>query len=436
MDCWLTVPAVWSDQARHATKAAAKAAGFGSRAGDTISVISEPEAAAITVLKKYAQVGSINALQIGQVVLICDCGGGTVDITTYTIVETTPRLEFEEIVVGDGKACGSTFVDRNLHALMRERFGQAFDDVEPRRKGPGSRFMNQWESVKRSFGQSGSYLTKEIGPLNMRGVFTSEWYDDEDCLVKLTYEDVEGLFQPVVADIIGLVSDQSLELQKQWRALDRVLLVGGFGDSEYLHKKLSEWCEQNGISQAECPENPQAAIVRGAALRGLEGIAPNRRRCRRHYGVKISLPFREGIDPPSKGYTSRWSGRRSCRDRVDWLISKGDLVDQDTVRKVKICIYCRRDDDRWHKTRLVSSTLEVPPQYADDPRVDSVGTVTTDFRETNPSDFQSHREGLFGKKLWKLDFQLQVGFGSQAGVLDFKTFIKHELSGTASITFD
>jgi len=65
MDCWLTVPAVWSDQAQDATKAAAKAAGFGSRPGDTISVITEPEAAALTVLKKYAQPGSINALQVG-----------------------------------------------------------------------------------------------------------------------------------------------------------------------------------------------------------------------------------------------------------------------------------------------------------------------------------------------------------------------------------
>jgi hypothetical protein len=51
MDCWLTVPAVWSDYAQNATKAAAKAAGFGSRPGDTISVIPEPEAAAVAVLK-------------------------------------------------------------------------------------------------------------------------------------------------------------------------------------------------------------------------------------------------------------------------------------------------------------------------------------------------------------------------------------------------
>lgn len=51
MDCWLTVPAVWSDKAQDLTMAAAKAAGFGSRAGDNIYIIPEPEAAAIATFK-------------------------------------------------------------------------------------------------------------------------------------------------------------------------------------------------------------------------------------------------------------------------------------------------------------------------------------------------------------------------------------------------
>jgi molecular chaperone DnaK (HSP70) len=55
MDCWLTVPAVWSDCAQNATKAAALTAGLGSRAGDTISTILEPEAAAVAVLKNILQ---------------------------------------------------------------------------------------------------------------------------------------------------------------------------------------------------------------------------------------------------------------------------------------------------------------------------------------------------------------------------------------------
>lgn len=64
MDCWLTVPAVWSDKAQALTKAAAQKAGFASRNGDTISVIPEPEAAAITVLRGMARSESVNSIEV------------------------------------------------------------------------------------------------------------------------------------------------------------------------------------------------------------------------------------------------------------------------------------------------------------------------------------------------------------------------------------
>lgn len=53
MEVWITVPAIWSDSAKQSTLRAAERAGFGKRQylGDTISVITEPEAAALTILK-------------------------------------------------------------------------------------------------------------------------------------------------------------------------------------------------------------------------------------------------------------------------------------------------------------------------------------------------------------------------------------------------
>ena len=42
----LTTPAIWSHEAQNATCQAAKDAGFTSRAGDTLTMVSEPEAAA------------------------------------------------------------------------------------------------------------------------------------------------------------------------------------------------------------------------------------------------------------------------------------------------------------------------------------------------------------------------------------------------------
>jgi hypothetical protein len=58
MECWITLPAIWSDEAKDATLQAAKKAGFGNRPGDEVFTIAEPEAAAIATLKKYSGSGS------------------------------------------------------------------------------------------------------------------------------------------------------------------------------------------------------------------------------------------------------------------------------------------------------------------------------------------------------------------------------------------
>jgi len=67
MDCWLTLPATWSDRAKEATKAAAKRAGFGSRPGDgQLLTITEPEAAALYALKHYEPGESLNPIKVSR----------------------------------------------------------------------------------------------------------------------------------------------------------------------------------------------------------------------------------------------------------------------------------------------------------------------------------------------------------------------------------
>ena len=51
IEYWLSVPAIWSDEAKSATRDAAIQAGFGARQGDEINLIAEPEAAAFLALK-------------------------------------------------------------------------------------------------------------------------------------------------------------------------------------------------------------------------------------------------------------------------------------------------------------------------------------------------------------------------------------------------
>lgn len=88
----LTVPAVWSDAAKDATLTAAKRAGM----GNNITLISEPEAAAVYTLKSM----QLSHLREGNNFIVCDAGGGTVDIIAFDVKQVSP-LRLEESAEGE-----------------------------------------------------------------------------------------------------------------------------------------------------------------------------------------------------------------------------------------------------------------------------------------------------------------------------------------------
>ncbi|CAD6443798.1 624210e6-67c0-4aa9-a834-c00eb6265fbf [Sclerotinia trifoliorum] len=186
LDCWVTLPAIWSDEAKEATLNAAKEAGFAKNPLDEIHTIAEPEAAGISTLKELAAPGTLNAVQSGDNIMICDCGGGTVDITTYTITSVVPKLKFKELCIGTGGKCGSTYIDRQLHAMLSERFGDAFKAVSYSRKGPGSKFMNAWELLKKGFGNDmENPRMLDLSPLYLNFP-SSHLYDNDEHAIYLS----------------------------------------------------------------------------------------------------------------------------------------------------------------------------------------------------------------------------------------------------------
>lgn len=187
MDCYITVPAVWSDKARALTLKAAKAAGFGNREGDTMQLIPEPEAAALTVLKRAIE-ENLHPPKTGENFLVCDCGGGTVDINTYKIIDTSPNLEFDELCTGKGGKCGSTYLDREMLKLLESRFGAAFRKVPVKSRGPGSPFMESWESAKRDYsgGDGNDTRSYRVVPLRLDGDFLVQYYDESEVTVILS----------------------------------------------------------------------------------------------------------------------------------------------------------------------------------------------------------------------------------------------------------
>ncbi|PHH59441.1 hypothetical protein CDD81_3201 [Ophiocordyceps australis] len=146
IDYVLTCPAVWSDAAKNTTLLAAERAGMGRQS--EIQMISEPEAAAVYTLNAI----QANCLKVGDNIIVCDAGGGTVDLISYKILSLRP-LRVEESAVGTGGLCGSAFLNYGFEAQVRRKLGaELLHEMKTTRRGDSwQTALNYFENVKRSF---------------------------------------------------------------------------------------------------------------------------------------------------------------------------------------------------------------------------------------------------------------------------------------------
>ena len=85
--------------------------------GKDLQIISEPEAAAIYALHAMDP----HSIQVGDSFVLCDAGGGTVDLISYTVTALKPILKVREAASGSGRLCGSTFLNRIFQKYLIEK---------------------------------------------------------------------------------------------------------------------------------------------------------------------------------------------------------------------------------------------------------------------------------------------------------------------------
>lgn len=121
----ITVPAVWSDAAKDRTLQAVRKAGFDvtefPQLKRTITT-TEPEAAAIYTIKALRGSVKDEQLAVGDGFVVCDMGGGTVDLISYRVASIEPTI-VEEATIGMGAQCGGSFVDRGFLQWLENKVG-------------------------------------------------------------------------------------------------------------------------------------------------------------------------------------------------------------------------------------------------------------------------------------------------------------------------
>jgi hypothetical protein len=157
----------------------------------------------------------------------------------------------------------------------------------------------------------------------------------EDGFLAVPAKDVGAMFNPILAEVVSLVDGQIKKLRNKRKTVRGLVVVGGFGQSRCLFKVLKyHFSHRAGITDPGNggltilqPANAWTAVVRGAVLRGLEGVElVVSRKSRRHYGVYARTPFDASVHPPDCKEWDSLEGSWKAADRMTWYIKKGWTV--------------------------------------------------------------------------------------------------------------
>jgi molecular chaperone DnaK (HSP70) len=120
----VTVPASFDPVARELTVVAAREAGF-----DRVTLLEEPQAAFYAYLAARGDAWRKD-LAPGDVVLVCDIGGGTTDFSLIEVAEAGGSLALERIAVGDHILLGGDNMDLALAALAGKQLADAGKTID------------------------------------------------------------------------------------------------------------------------------------------------------------------------------------------------------------------------------------------------------------------------------------------------------------------
>ena len=128
-DVLVTVPASFDAVARELTVVAAREAGF-----ERITLLEEPQAAFYAYLAARGDAWRKD-LAPGDVVLVCDVGGGTTDFSLIEVASEDGSLALERIAVGDHILLGGDNMDLALAAIVGKQIadgGKTIDALQQR----------------------------------------------------------------------------------------------------------------------------------------------------------------------------------------------------------------------------------------------------------------------------------------------------------------
>ncbi|KAF9511532.1 hypothetical protein BS47DRAFT_1330881 [Hydnum rufescens UP504] len=378
-DVWLTVPAAWDSRGCQIMRDAALSAGLVGSAHandrdwrDRLHIITEPEAAAV----HCAHLTNLHQLRPTQNFMICDAGGGTVDLAVYKIIGSLTNLDIAEVCARSGSNCGSLFLDLRFRELVRTLLADHPAHLDA---ASLAYFMHSFSETDKL-----AYLGESDDSYMFHFTcFNPE--DPDDPFVGLINGELKipgsllrrEVFDPVVEKVLKLIEEQ---IRRAGQRIDALLLVGGFSGSEYLFKRVDETFRSR-IKVIARPPDADTATCRGAAQYGLARrplvssiVAP------KSYIMRVKLPVElEDVQRRPAYIKKNDVGHDICENRLQYLVSKGAILRKGQRIKTKFCKFSATPQDRIFVAVIYSSDSDKMMRYTDEGETSELCRWTADL---------------------------------------------------------
>ncbi|KMU76572.1 hypothetical protein CISG_05715 [Coccidioides immitis RMSCC 3703] len=250
---------------------------------------------------------------------------GGQDLITYEIKSRSP-LRVTEACAGTSAMCGGTTIDRELHKLMGEKYGNDFlgnDFLGNDFLGKSAKSISQGSDFMKEFEDINCRLKREPGChyrlLLWMNRESGSGYDAETGTITLTSEEIIAMFDQVIKPSIDKISQQISQLKKQnqnpvqfARDKQAVVLCGGLGGNVHVFKRIQQFCKSELGDEAVVivPSQSWSAIARGAALSRMKRKAMVTKTT---YVAGVMVSPSTGSLCPEKTMDSRRSSVRSMK---------------------------------------------------------------------------------------------------------------------------
>lgn len=333
-DIILTVPASFDAVARELTVEAARAAGL-----EKLTLLEEPQAAFYFWIDASHD-NWREQVEVGDVVLVCDLGGGTTDLTLIAVSEESGQLVLTRVAVGDHILLGGDNMDLALAHHAAQAFaakgtkldaGQMHMLWHSSRAAKESLFSNPDAAsapvtvLGRGSRVIGGTLKTELARADMEKVLLDGFFPQCPADAQPQRQRTVGLQEiglpyaadPAVSKHLAAFLSRNAEVlaqkaparksRKKTSQPAAVLFNGGVFKAATLRQRLLEVLNQwnkTGIKELSAPDLDRA-VAAGAAYYGLvrrgKGIRIRGGTAQAYYiGVETSLPAVPGSPPPLK----------------------------------------------------------------------------------------------------------------------------------------